>query len=91
MVRFIEDYSGLFNLDSEESSERGSESERDSKQDNSGNWFLTLAAVREVTGLNVNEILDQSITWTLNWLGFAIESKKKQARELDKIYGRNRI
>ena len=91
MAGFIKGYPELFNLDSEESPEEGSESERSSGQDNSGNWFLTLAAVREVTGLNVNEILDQTVTWTLNWLGFAIESKKKQARELDKLYGRNRI
>ena len=91
MAGFIEGYSELFNLDSEESPEKGSESEGDSGQDNSGNWFVVLDLVRETTGLNVNEILDQSITWTLNWLGFAIESKKKQARELDKIYGRNRV
>ena len=91
MAGFIEGYPELFNLDSEESSEEGSESEGSNGQDNSGNWFVVLDLVRETTGLNVNEILDQTVTWTLNWLGFAIESKKKQARELDKIYGRNRV
>ena len=84
MAGFIEGYPELFNLDSDESSEEGSGSEGSSEQDNSGNWFLTLAAVREVTGLNVNEILDQTVTWTLNWLGYVTDKKRKEAEAIRK-------
>ena len=84
MARFIEGYPELFNLDSEESPERGSESERDNGQDNSGNWFVVLDLVREVTGLNVNEILDQSVVWTLNWLGYVTDKKRKEAEAIRK-------
>ena len=82
MAGFIEGYSELFNLDSEESSEEGSESEGSSGQDNSGNWFVVLDLVRETTGLNTNEILDQSIVWTLNWLGYVTDKKRKEAEAI---------
>ena len=84
MVGFIKGYPELFNLDSEESSEEGSESEGDSGQDNSGNWFVVLDLVRETTGLDVNEILDQSIVWTLNWLGYVTDKKRKEAEAIRK-------
>ena len=84
MAGFIEGYSELFNLDSEESSEEGSESEGSSGQDNSGNWFVVLDLVRETTGLDVNAILDQSIVWTLNWLGYVTYKKRKEAEAIRK-------
>ena len=84
MARFIEGYSELFNLDSEESSEEGSESEGSSGQDNSGNWFVVLDLVRETTGLNVDAILDQGVTWALNWLSYVTDKKRKEAEAIRK-------
>ena len=45
---------------------------------------MVLDLVRETTGLNVNEILDQTITWTLNWLGYVTDKKRKEAEAIRK-------